>query len=128
MYQPPDHQRKVDEVQAAVRKEVAEGRRPLFRPAPPSLPRSDAVIDQRLAEELEFLRRRLDAVGGALINDPVFAMRYAAALQEIDLINQTLGHLSKVIGTQDKDAAADQVTLGELRARLKRRPVVPIAH
>jgi len=127
LYQPPDHQRRVDEIQAAIRQEQGEARRPLFKPAPASLAASQSLLDRRLAEELEFLRRRLEAIGAIVSNDPILLVRYSAAVQDIDLMSQTLGHLSKVVEAQDKQAAAERISLGELKARLTRKPVTPIA-
>ena len=128
MYQPSRHQQEVDALQAAIRKEVAEGRRPLFKPPPPALARSTDLLDERLSEELEFLRRRIESLGGTLVADPVLAMRHAAALQDIDLISQTLGHLARIVAAEDKAEAAERVTLAELKSRLKRgsiRSIVP---
>ncbi len=126
MYQPANHQRKVDEIQAAIRAEQGEARRPLFKPAPATLAASESLLDRRLAEELEFLRRRLEAIGAIVSNDPVLLVRYSAAIQDIDLMSQTLGHLSKVVEAQDKQAAAERISLGELKARLTRKAVISI--
>jgi hypothetical protein len=126
LYQPPKHQREVDSLQAAIRGERDAGRRPLFRPPPPMLPRSGNPLDERLAEELEFLRRRISALGGALASDPMLVARNAAALQDIDLIAQTLGHLATIVAAADKSAAADRISLAELKARLKRKPLMSI--
>lgn len=126
MYQTPEHQREVDSLQSAIRGERGEGRRPLFKPPPPKLPRSGSALDERLAEELEFLRRRISALGGALASDPVLVARNIAQLQDIDLIAQTLGHLATIVAAADKGAAADRVSLAELRARLQRKPLMSI--
>ena len=96
------------------------------RSKPPRLPRSANPLDERLSEELEFLRRRIGALGGALASDPILIARHAAALQDVDLIAQTLGHLAAIVAAADKSAAADRVSLAELRARLKRKPLMSI--
>ena len=124
MYQPSSHQRAVDEIQAAARAERAG--RPLFRPPPPTLAPSSSVLDQRLAEELDYIRRRLDLLGGILTQDPVLLRKHSTSLQDIDLINQTLGHLGKVIAAEDKDAAAERISLAELKGRLLRKPIASI--
>lgn len=120
---PSEHQRRVDEMQAAIRAE-AQARKPLFRPPPPPppplVPSSDP-LDQRLAEEMEYIRRRLDAIGDLLVKEPILLNRHTATLQSIDHINQTLGHMAKVVGSADKGNAIDRVTLQDLRARLMRR-------
>ena len=125
-YLPPDHQREVDRIQAVVRSGQAEARRPLFKPAPPPPALSHDVLDQRLAEELEFVRRRLDAIGTILATDPALLARHATSLQDLDHIDQTLGHIAKVIAADDKSAAADRISLSELKSRLQRRPSFPL--
>lgn len=125
MYQPSSHQRAVDEVQAAARA-GRSGRPDLFRPPPPRLAPSRSQLDLRLAEELDFIRRRLDLIGGLITEDPVLLRRHATSLQDIDLINQTLGHLGKVIAAEDKDAAAERISLAELKGRLLRKPIASI--
>jgi hypothetical protein len=72
------------------------------------------------------LARGLEPLGGVLASDPILVARNAVKLQEIDLIAQTLGHLATVIAAADKAAAADRVSLAELRARLKRKPLMSI--
>ncbi len=125
-YRRPDHQREVDRMQAAIRSGQIEERRPLFR-APPAAPTlSREVLDQRLAEELEFVRRRLDAIGSILANDITLLTRHAASLQDLDNIDQTLGHIAKVIAAEEKSAAADRISLTDLKARLQRRPAYPL--
>jgi hypothetical protein len=125
MYQPSSHQRAVDQVQAAA-KAVRSGRPSLFKPPPPTPAPSRSPLDLRLAEELDFIRRRLDLIGGFLTEDPALLRRHATSLQDIDLINQTLGHLGKVIGAEDKDAAAERISLAELKGRLLRKPIASI--
>lgn len=102
MYQVPRHQREVDTLQAALRRERQEGKRALFRPPPAA------------------------ALGGVLVGDPILVARHAAALQDIDLIGQTLGHLARIVAAADKPAAAERVTLAELKCRLQRKPLLSI--
>ena len=124
---PPAHQSRVDALQARVRAELAAGRRSLFRPAPPLPKRSDDPLDQRLAEELEFVVRQLEQIGAILAADPILLARHGARLQSIDLIQQVLGHLGRIVGAGDKAAAIDALTLRELKARLQRQPLRSIA-
>ena len=122
----PAHQREVDAIQASIRAERAEGavtRPPLFKPAPPRPAPSGDVLDHRVAEELEAIARRLELLGGALASDPILLHRHAAQLQSIDLIKQTLCHLSQVVATDEKEKAVALITLSELKARLQRRPL-----
>jgi hypothetical protein len=69
------------------------------------------------------MRRRLEQLGDVLSREPVLLQRHGSSLQSIDLMMQQLGHLAAVIATADKAAAAEQVSLQELRQRLTRKPV-----
>ena len=124
---PPPHQSRVDSLQAQVRAELAAGRRSLFRPAAPLPKRSDDPLDQRLAEELELVARQLEQLGSVLAADPILLNRHGAQLQSIDLMQQVLGHLGRVVGAGDKAAAIDALTLRDLKARLQRKPLRSIA-
>jgi hypothetical protein len=121
-----DHQRRVDEIQAQVRAEAGRVRPTIFKPAPPAPDPSSDPLDHRISEEIECIRRHLDLLGGALVGDPVLLHRHGQQLQAIDRINQLLGHLSRIIAAEQKDMAVDQVTLEDLRGRLKRKPLRPL--
>ena len=123
---PPPHQAQVDAVQAAIRAEPS--RRPgLFRPPPPSPARSRHPIDHRVAEEIELAARHVEQVGAALVADPAFLHRHGMSLQALDLIEQNLRHLAAVVAAADKEAAAERISLQELRRRLTRKAIRPIA-
>jgi hypothetical protein len=118
------HQRDVDALQARVRAEMATGHRELFRPAPTPVPQaSENLLDRRIAEELELVVRQLEQLGGMLAADPILLHRHATQLQSIDLIGQVLGHLGRIVGSAEREAAVERVTLTELKGRLKRRPL-----
>jgi hypothetical protein len=122
-YVPPPHQARVDSIQAAVRAEGG-GRHPgLFRPPPVRPPRSERAIDLRVAEEVELAARHIEQVGDALVSDPAFLHRHGATLQALDLINQNLRHLASVVAAADKEAAAERISLEELRRRLMRKEI-----
>ena len=126
-YSPSDHQRRIDEIQAAIRAETAPApTRNLFKPAPKRSPPSTDPLDHHLAEELECIRRHLEQLGGVLAGNPLLVQRHATQLQSIDLINQVLGHISGIIASEDRELAVEQVTLRELRSRLKRKPLPPL--
>ena len=120
-YSSPAHQRAVDEAQAAIRAEIKAGSRSLFRPPPPGPGRSESVLEQRIAEELELVVRQLEQLGDILAGDPILLHRHAPQLQSIDLMQQTLGHLGRVIAARDKTMAVDRISLTELKARLQRK-------
>jgi len=115
-------QRRVDAIQAAAREQPP--RLSLFRPSPspvePLAPSTDPY-DQRLAEELEYAGRVLEAMGDMLAGDPVILQRHMQAMQGFDMIGQIIGHLAKVIQADDKAAAIDRIGMREMRARLTRR-------
>ena len=126
-YSPSDHQRRIDEIQAAIRAETAPSpTRNLFKPAPKRSPPSTDPLDHHLAEELECIRRHLEQLGGVLAGNPLLVQRHATQLQSIDLINQVLGHISGIIASEDRELAVEQVTLRELRSRLQRKPLPPL--
>jgi hypothetical protein len=122
----PEHQRQVDAIQAAIRSGGGSARPGLFKPPPPRPAPSTNLLDHRLAEEMEFIVRQLEHLGGTLASDPILLRRHAAELQSIDLMKQSLRHLAQVVGAQDKALAAELVTLTELKAKLLRKALKPI--
>jgi hypothetical protein len=120
-YSAPAHQQAVDAAQAEIRADLEAGRRSLFKPPPPSPGRSDFVLDQRVAEELELVVRQLERLGEVLVSDPILLHRHAQQLQSVDLMQQVLGHLGQVVAARDKTMAVDRITLVALKARLKRK-------
>lgn len=125
-FSPPIHQQAVDELQAQIRSELQAGKRSLFKPPPPGPGQSDSVLEQRVAEELELVIRQLEHLGDILAADPILLRRHAPQLQSIDLMQQVLGHLGRVVGARDKTMAVDRISLTELKGRLKRRALRPI--
>ncbi len=79
------------------------------------------VVERRIAEELVFVGRLLDAVGEEFTNDPIILQRHGRALQNIHAASQILAHLGTIVASDDRTAAVDAVTLRELRARLLRK-------
>lgn len=126
-YSAPAHQQAVDAAQAAIRADLEAGRRSLFKPPPPSPGRSHDLLDQRIAEELDLVLRKLEQLGDVLVSDPILLHRHAQQLQSIDLMQQILGHLGRVVAAGDKAMAVERVTLVELKARLKRTALRSIA-
>jgi len=120
-YAASPHQAAVDAAQAQIRAELDAGKRSLFKPPPPGPGRSGSVLDQRVAEELDYVIRHLEQLGDILAADPVLLNRHATQLQSIDLMQQILGHLGRVVVADDKAMAVERITLTELKARLKRK-------
>jgi len=126
-YSPSEHQKRVDEIHAALRGEAsATPRVSLFRVPPERSALSDEPLDHRLAEELDCIQRHLEQLGAVLAGNPLLVHRHATQLQSIDLVNQVLGHLSRIVSAKDKELAVEQVSLRELRCRLQRRPLTPL--
>jgi hypothetical protein len=119
----PPHQARVDAIQAEIRAEGPSGRPGLFRPPPVRPARSGREIDLRVAEEVELAARHIEQAGEALVADPAFLHRHGATLQALDLINQNLRHLAAVVAAADKEAAAERISLEELRRRLTRKSI-----
>lgn len=117
----PAHQHAVDSAQARIRADLEAGNRSLFKPPPANPGQSDSVLEQRVAEELELVIRLLEQLGDILAGDPILLHRHAAQLQSIDLMQQLLGHLGRVVAARDKTMAVDRITLTGLKARLKRK-------
>jgi hypothetical protein len=120
-YAPPPHQRDVDDMVARVRAELAQGTRSLFKPAPAHAASSANMLDARLGEELQAVRRQLDQLGDILSHDPILLSRHAHALQGLDRVDQVLAHLATVMGRENKSAAVEQISMSDLKARLQRR-------
>jgi hypothetical protein len=118
------HQQRVDEMMARVRAEATPSRPTLFKPAPARPQRSSSTIDLRIAEEVDYVRRHLEMLGTTLAGDPILLHRHGTSLQSVDLMNQLLGHLARVIESEDKAAAAQLVSHGDLRSRLMRKSLV----
>lgn len=121
-----EHQQQIDALQAAIRSEEGAARPSLFKPAPPRPAPSTNLIDHRVAEELDYIVRKLEQLGGVLANDPILLHRHSYELQSIDLMKQSLRHLAQIVAAQDKALAAGQVTLTELKSRLQRKALTPI--
>jgi hypothetical protein len=134
-----DGQARVDRMQAEIRVErVAPS--PFVAPAAPPPPRpsirrdpppidpaliaTDDPLKLRLAEELEYARRLIEALGDTLCCDPLLVTRHAVPLQSIDVLGQMLGHLAAVTRSAAPECAVDRIGMSDLRARLTRRSVV----
>jgi hypothetical protein len=78
------------------------------------------VLKVRLAEEIEYARRMLDAMGDDLGANPAVLMRHSVSLQSIDIIGQLLGHIATVVRSSDPAGAVDRIGMCELKSRLTR--------
>jgi hypothetical protein len=128
----PFGQARCDRIQAAFHQERAAqvpgspARKSIRRdppPRPPVVPPTDDVLSLRLAEELDYARRILETMGNDLSNDPMVIARHMVALQSVDVISQLLGHVANVVRSSQPSAAAEQIGMVELKARLTRRSI-----
>ena len=78
------------------------------------------ILRIRLAEELDYARRRLDSLGDELSADPILIRRHHFALQSLDIVAQVLGHVGEVIRSSDPQVAIESIGMGDLKARLTR--------
>ena len=93
-------------------------------PPPPALVPTDDQLRLRLAEELEFARRMLTAMGDKLAGDPGVVVRHGTTLQSIDIVGQTLGHIADVVRCSTPEDAVDRIGMSELKGRLQRRSIL----
>jgi hypothetical protein len=121
-----EHQQQIDALQAAIRSEEVAARPSLFKPPPPRPAPSANLIDRRIAEEMDYIVRKLEQLGGVLANDPILLHRHSYELQSIDMMKQSLRHLAQIVAAEDKALAAGQVSLTELKSRLQRKALTPI--
>ena len=113
-----------DSIQAEFRAEQDSEKRSIRREAPPldpALVPTDDELRLRLAEELEFARRMLDAMGDELSSDMAVVMRHSVALQTVDIVGQMLGHIAAVTRSSAPDRAVERIGMCELKARLSRQ-------
>jgi hypothetical protein len=113
-------QRRVDALQTEARGQ--SGARAVPAPSAPA-PLSDN-LEKRLADELAFVQRLIESLGDELISEPLIVRHHARALQNVDIASQILGYLAAIILSDDRAAAIETVGMEDLRARLKRKPLV----
>jgi len=113
-------QARVDAIQSVVRSGAAL---PSEAAAPAGAAISAAELERRIAEEIIYVQRLIDALGEELIEDPVMLQRHSRVLQNLDRASQVLEHLGKVLGEDDRVAAAQAVVMQDLRERLLRKAI-----
>ena len=72
------------------------------------------------AHSLRVMATQVEDLGAELVVDPEVAQRHLTSLQSLDRWSQQLVQLANVISSDDPVAAADQVTLSELRDHLRK--------
>ena len=76
----------------------------------------------RIAEELAFVSRKLDALGSDLADDPIVCVRHVKRLQDLDVSTQVLGHLVRLLNSSRPDEVLQTIGMEDLRRRLERSP------
>ncbi len=99
-------------------------RRDKVPPLDPALVPTEDPLRLRLAEELEYARRMLEAMGDELASDMGVVMRHSVALQSVDIVGQMLGHIANVTRSSMPDRAVERIGMCELKARLSRKPTL----
>ncbi|MEO9131241.1 MAG: PilZ domain-containing protein [Sphingomonas sp.] len=115
-------QARVDEIQSVLR---SGGQLPIEMPSAtsPTKPITPGELNRRIAEEIDYAWRLLDAVGDEISDDPVLLQRHGDALQRFDIACQMISHLGAVVGAPDRLAAIESVAMADLRSRLLRKAI-----
>ena len=72
------------------------------------------------AHSLQVMASQVEELGAELVVDPEVAQRHLTSLQSLDRWSQQLVQLANVIAAEDPVAAAEEVTLSELRDHLRK--------
>jgi hypothetical protein len=102
---------------------------PLVQPSRVALPtptRSDCLTEEWLRQEVETLGRYLDTAAYLLAREPTVRSRFETELGNIRHVERMLVHIAPLINAADKAEAVDRITDPALKARLKRKPIVPL--
>ena len=107
---------------------VAQSRGQAVALAPPKLAEGAHNVEHanliaRIAEEIAFVSRKLEAVGNDLAEDPAVIIRHAAQLQDLDITIQVLGHLNRLLASDDPQALLSEIGMEDLRRRLQRTKI-----
>ena len=70
--------------------------------------------------ELAFATRKLEALASDLADDPAVVIRHAAQLQDLDITTQVLGHLTRLLGSEQPESLLAAIGMEDLRRRLER--------
>lgn len=80
-----------------------------------------------LAEELEAVHLRLEAVGVHLCNDPEVTRRHLTDLQSLDHIGQRCSTIATILRSDDRLHALRTATLEAISARVATHPVLAMS-
>jgi hypothetical protein len=97
------------------------------RRSSPSLPTpSNKLIDIRLSEEIDLVRRYIEMATNTFGQDDLLRHRHPRLTEDLRIAADLLREVSAVVMAADKDAAAELVVSEEMKARLTRKPIRPL--
>ena len=99
---------------------------PPSRIATPTPPRSNSLTEEWIRQEVETLGRYLETAAFLLGREPMVRARFNAELDNIRHVERMLVQLAPVLNAADKEAAVERISDAALKARLKRKPIVPL--
>ena len=102
---------------------------PLVAPSRVAMPtpaRSDCLTEEWIRQEVETLGRYLETAAYLLSRDPQVRARFATELGNIRHVERMLVQIAPVLNAADKAEAVERVGDAALKARLKRKPIVPL--
>lgn len=80
----------------------------------------DAVLAQRIVEELGYVERVVATIAGALAEDAILRVRHVARIQELSIAAEMLNQLAAVIASDRKATKIAECVTGSMRQRLLR--------
>lgn len=103
-----------------VARDPEEAEKSVADPLGPSTGTAEAMLRQRLTEELDYVARLLESLGTDLVRDPLIRARYGQQLENLGMSAQILGHVGAVLVADDPQSAVNAIGLQSLRKRLGR--------
>ena len=94
--------------------------------AVPAPARSGCLTEEWIRQEVETLGRYLETAAYLLARDPQLRARFATELGNIRHVERMLVQLAPVLNAADKAEAVERIGDAALKARLKRKPIVPL--
>ena len=92
----------------------------------PTPARSDCLIEEWLRQEIETLGRYLETAAYLMGRDPQLRARFATELGNIRHVERMLVQVAPLINAADKAEEVERIGDAALKARLKRKPIVPL--
>lgn len=81
---------------------------------------SNTVLDERISEELYYLSRVIENAAELLVKNPFLRTRHSQIIQQLDMGQQMLAELAKIIVLDNTISNISNVATGPMRGRLLR--------